>query len=158
MSHKHLPLTQFCRFENSLYFIKHDPEVIIFYSDRYFYISQEISHNACRCLLPWWNNIFYFDISLGTPLLYGGIFRTYIVLLFILCAWLFLFRRSFFLFYYLVRTTFLFCRLIFLFYYLVRTTFFLFCMSFFLFYYLVRTTFFSHVVFFSTVSCEPLID
>ena len=46
---KHLLLTQFYRFENSLYFIKHDPEVIIFYSDRNFYISQEISHNACRC-------------------------------------------------------------------------------------------------------------
>ena len=41
MSRKHLPLTQFYRFENSLYFIKHDPEVIIFYSDRYFYISQK---------------------------------------------------------------------------------------------------------------------
>ena len=29
--------------------MKHDPEVKIFYSDRYFYISQEISHNACPC-------------------------------------------------------------------------------------------------------------
>ena len=28
---------------------KRDPEVKIFYSDRYFYTSQEISHNACRC-------------------------------------------------------------------------------------------------------------
>ena len=55
---------------------------------------------------------------------YGGIFRTYIVLLFISCARHFLFRRSFFLFYYLVRTTFLFCMSFFLFYYLVRTTFF----------------------------------
>ena len=73
--------------------------------------------------------------------LYGGIFRTCIVLLSISCARLFLFRRSFFLFYYLVRTTFLFRRSFFLFYYLVRTTF-LFCVSFFLFYYLVRTTFF----------------
>ena len=54
---------------------------------------------------------------------YGGIFRTYTVLLFISCARLFLFRRSFFLFYYLVRTTFLFRSSFFLFYYLVRTTF-----------------------------------
>ena len=74
---------------------------------------------------------------------YGGIFRTCIVLLFISCARLFLFRRSFFLFYYLVRTTFLFRRSFFLFYYLVRTTF-LFCISYFLFYYLVRTTFFPY--------------
>ena len=29
--------------------MKHDPEVKIFYSDRYFYISQEISYNACPC-------------------------------------------------------------------------------------------------------------
>ena len=27
--------------------MKHDPEVKIYYSDRYFHISQEISHNAC---------------------------------------------------------------------------------------------------------------
>ena len=27
--------------------MKHDPEVQIFYSDRYFYISQEISPNTC---------------------------------------------------------------------------------------------------------------
>ena len=27
--------------------MKHDPEVKIFNSDRYFYISQEFSHNAC---------------------------------------------------------------------------------------------------------------
>ena len=33
----------------SFYFMKHEPEVQIFYSDRYFFISQEISHNACRC-------------------------------------------------------------------------------------------------------------
>ena len=46
MSRKHLPLTQLYRFESSLYFIKHDPEVMIFYSDRYFYISQEISHTV----------------------------------------------------------------------------------------------------------------
>ena len=71
---------------------------------------------------------------------YGGIIRTYIVLLFISCARLFLFRRSFFHFYYLVRTTFLFRRSFYLFYYLVRTTF-LFRGSFFLFYYLVRTTY-----------------
>ena len=56
---------------------------------------------------------------------YGGILRTYIVLLFFSCARLFLFRRSFFLFYYLVRTTFLFRRSFFLFYNLVRTTFFI---------------------------------
>ena len=29
--------------------MKHDPEVKIFYSDKYFYISQEISHNTCPC-------------------------------------------------------------------------------------------------------------
>ena len=29
--------------------MKHDPEVKISYSDRYFYISQEISHNVCPC-------------------------------------------------------------------------------------------------------------
>ena len=29
--------------------MKYDPEVKIFYSDRYFLISQEISHNACPC-------------------------------------------------------------------------------------------------------------
>ena len=29
MSRKHLSLTQFYRFENSLYFIKHDPESFI---------------------------------------------------------------------------------------------------------------------------------
>ena len=39
---------------------------------------------------------------------YGGIFRTYIVLLFISCARHFLFRRWFFVFYYLVHTTFFF--------------------------------------------------
>ena len=79
--------------------------------------------------------------------MYGGIFRTYILLLFISCARLLLFRRSFFLFYYLVRTTFLFRRSFFLFYYLVRTTFFYFVDRFFLFSYLVRTTFFiSYVV------------
>ena len=85
---------------------------------------------------------------------YGGIFRTYIVLLFISCARLFLFHRSFFLFYYLVRTTFLFRRSFFLFYYLVRTTF-KFRRSFFLLYYLVRTTFIYFVCrfFFSTISC-----
>ena len=41
MSRKQLPLTQFYRFENSLYLIKHDSKVNIFYSDIYFYISQE---------------------------------------------------------------------------------------------------------------------
>ena len=29
--------------------MKHDPEVKIFYSIMYFYILQEISHNACPC-------------------------------------------------------------------------------------------------------------
>ena len=48
--------------------------------------------------------------SCSDSLFYGGIIRTNIVLLFISCARLFLFRRSFFLFYYLVRTTFLFRR------------------------------------------------
>ena len=49
--------------------MKHDPKVKIFYSDRYFYILQEICHNVCRCLLPWWNKVFYFDISLRYPTL-----------------------------------------------------------------------------------------
>ena len=62
--------------------------------------------------------------------MYGGIYRTYIVLISISCARHFLIRRSFFLFFYLVRTTFLFRGSFFLLYYLVRTTF-LFCMSFF---------------------------
>ena len=35
-------ITHLYRFINLLYFRKHDPEVKIFYSDRYFYISQEI--------------------------------------------------------------------------------------------------------------------
>ena len=109
--------------------------------------------------------------------IYGGIFRTYIILLFISCArlfyfvdrfffsiisWarLFYFVDRFFLFYYLVRTTFLFRRSFFLFYYLVRTTFFYLVCRFFLFYYLVRTTFFyaCRLFFFSTVSWERLID
>ena len=33
------PLAHFYRFENSLYFMKHDPEVKIFYTDRHFYNS-----------------------------------------------------------------------------------------------------------------------
>ena len=49
--------------------MKHDPEVKIYYSDRYFNISQEISHNACPCKLPSWNKIFYFNISLRYPTL-----------------------------------------------------------------------------------------
>ena len=45
----YVSFTHFYLFENKLYFMEHDPEVKIFYSDRYFYISQEISHTACRC-------------------------------------------------------------------------------------------------------------
>ena len=40
-------ITRLYQFKNILYFIKHDLEVKIFYLDRYFYISQEISHDAC---------------------------------------------------------------------------------------------------------------
>ena len=36
---KHYPFTHFYQFEYSLYFMKHDPEVKIFYSDRHFYYS-----------------------------------------------------------------------------------------------------------------------
>ena len=42
-------ITYLYRFKNILSFMKHDPEVQIYYSDRYFYISQEISHKACPC-------------------------------------------------------------------------------------------------------------
>ena len=48
---KYLPCTYFHRLENRLYFMKHDPEVKIFYSDRNRYISQEISNTTCRCYM-----------------------------------------------------------------------------------------------------------
>ena len=54
----------FFRLENSIYFMKHDAEVQIFYSDRNHYISQEISNTACDCKPSWWNLIFCFEISL----------------------------------------------------------------------------------------------
>ena len=100
--------------------------------------------------------------------IYGGIFRTYIVLLFISCARLFYFVDRFFfsiiscarLFYFVDcfffsiisgARLFFFRRSFFLFYYLVRTTF-LFRMSFFFSFLLSRAHdffFFLHVVFFS---------
>ena len=72
--------------------------------------------------------------------LYGGIFRTYIVLLFISCARLFYFVDRFFFSIISCARLFLFRRSFFLFYYLVRTTFYIWYV----------------VFFFSTISCARL--
>ena len=45
---KKIYLLHIFRLENSLYFMKHDPEDKIFYLDRNRYIPQENSNTACR--------------------------------------------------------------------------------------------------------------
>ena len=49
--------------------MKHDPEVKNFYSDRHFYNSQETANIARDYELRRWNQILYFDKSLGYPTL-----------------------------------------------------------------------------------------
>ena len=69
LSRKHLPLTQFDQFENSFYFIKHNPEVKIFLF-RYL-LGTFIFHkkfHTCVAVNFLDETIYSTSISLGTPL------------------------------------------------------------------------------------------